>query len=36
MLWEKFVLLVGVSGAATLTPIGIVRSDLDMRAMLEA
>jgi 2-dehydropantoate 2-reductase len=37
VLWEKFVLLVGVSGSATLTrqPIGVVRSDPDTRALLE-
>jgi 2-dehydropantoate 2-reductase len=38
VLWEKFVLLVGVSGLTALTrqPIGVVRSDPDTRALLEA
>src|SRR5439155_815390 len=38
VLWEKFVLLVALSAATTVTrkPIGVVRSDPDMRWLLEA
>jgi 2-dehydropantoate 2-reductase len=37
-LWEKFVLLVAVSGATTVTrnPVGVVRADPDMRWLFEA
>ncbi|HSE96181.1 MAG TPA: 2-dehydropantoate 2-reductase [Methylomirabilota bacterium] len=38
VLWEKFVLLVGVSGTTSLarSPIGVVRADPDLRWLLEA
>jgi len=38
VLWEKFVLLVALSATTTVTrkPIGVVRSDPDMRWLLEA
>lgn len=38
VLWEKFVLLVAVSGATTVTrnPIGVVRADPDMRWLFES
>jgi len=37
-LWEKFVFLSGLSGATCITrqPVGVIRADPDMRAMLEA
>ena len=38
MLWEKFVFLVAMSGATALArqPIGVVRADADLRAVLAA
>jgi 2-dehydropantoate 2-reductase len=38
VLWEKFVLLVGVSGTTSVarSPIGVVRDDPDLRWLLEA
>jgi len=37
VIWEKFVLLVGVSGATALArqPVGVVRADPDLRWLLE-
>lgn len=37
VIWEKFVLLVGISGATALArrPLGVVRSDPDLRWLLE-
>jgi len=38
VIWEKFVFLVGISGACALAraPIGVVRADADLRWLLEA